>query len=108
MFTLSLKTASISNLAVDLLGNTQIVPTNFTWVVDRTPPHFWPVLLPPALNSLSAFNVCFSWSEELAGLWWSTDASAFKAVAVSATQRIVTLLVREETDGIHLVALKGT
>jgi hypothetical protein len=103
-----LKTASIFYLAVDLVGNTQLVPTNFTWEVDRTPPHLWPVVLPPVLNNLSAFNLSFTWSEELSGLWWSTDGSAFQAVAVSATQRTVTLLVRGTTDGTHTVALKGT
>ena len=105
MFTIPLKTVTI--FAVDLVGNTQLVPTNFTWEVDRTPPHIWPVRLPPALNNLSAFNVSFTWSEELSGLWWSTDGSAFQAIAVSSTQRTVTLLVRETADGNHTMALKG-
>ena len=105
MFTLPLKTVSI--FAVDMVGNTQLVLTNFTWKVDRTPPHIRPVRLPPALNNLSVFNVSFTWSEELSGLWWSTDGSAFQAVAVSVTQRTVSLLVRGTTDGNHTMALKG-
>jgi hypothetical protein len=81
------------------------VPTNFTWVVDRTPPLVWPILLPPTLNNLVVFNVGFSLSEVLAGLWASVDESIFQPVAVHGLT--ATLLVNETMDGVHTLGIKG-
>ena len=99
--------SSFSFLAVDLVGNTQLVATNVSWVVDQTAPWFWPILLPPGLNNFTTFNVSFAWSEALAGLWWSTDGSAFQPLAVAVGERAFTLPVNATLDGNHTLALKG-
>jgi hypothetical protein len=96
-----------SFLAVDLAGNTQLVPTNLSWVVDQTLPRVWPILLPSLLNNLVTFNMSFMWSEELAGLWASTDRNVFQAVPMPTAGRAVTLLVNGTADGTHTIAVKG-
>jgi hypothetical protein len=87
------------------VGNTQLVPTNFTWVVDRTPPLVWPIILPPTLNNLVAFDMGFTLTEVLAGLWASVDGSEFQPVAVNGLT--ATLLVTGTMDGVHTLGLKG-
>jgi hypothetical protein len=94
-------------LAVDLVGNIQLVPTYFSWLVDQTPPILFPILLPPLLNNFTTFNVSFTWSEELAYLWASTGGNIFQPLTVPAKGYTATVLVSVMSDGVHTLALKG-
>jgi hypothetical protein len=87
---------------VDLVGNVQPVPTNYSWLLDTTPPSVWLVDTSSLPMVTASASVVFSVHRESgAFLWWALDAGGWAEVTVGSSFAVAAV-----GDGEHQLHLK--
>ena len=93
---------------VDLVGNRQHAPVNYSWVVDRTPPSLWLQSAPSRVIASTAVLFNFASSEPLVGMWVSVDSlRCDRAVPLSVENTAASVNVSATSDGVHTLCLKA-